>query len=116
MRKIKLYPDNYGFFSNKRSWLFLKLLDRRNFNYTKCAFEFFLGVIISYCLFVDKQTQIFPNQSGLFFLLFNSAIFCKLAVLKKHSLCLVEIELSVPFSPHFANTFSVICNHKPILR
>ncbi len=43
-------------------------------------------------------------------MLFNSAIFCKLAVLKKHSLCLVEIELSVPFSPHFANTFSVIGN------
>ena len=43
-------------------------------------------------------------------MLFNSANFCKLAVLKKHSLCLVEIELSVPFSPHFANTFSVIGN------
>ena len=43
-------------------------------------------------------------------MLFNSAFFCKLAVLKKHSLCLVEIELSVPFSPHFANTFSVIGN------
>ena len=43
-------------------------------------------------------------------MLFNSAIFCKLAVLKKHRLRAVEIELSVPFSPHFANTFSVICN------
>ena len=48
-------------------------------------------------------------------MLFNSAIFCKLAVLKKHSLCLVEIELSVPFSPHFANTFSVVAKSAPLL-
>ncbi|OWK97312.1 hypothetical protein AP75_11745 [Kaistella haifensis DSM 19056] len=37
-------------------------------------------------------------------------IFCSLVPRKKHSLRLVEIELSVKFSPPFANTFSVSRN------
>ena len=40
----------------------------------------------------------------------TSHIFCNLVSWKKHSLRLVEIELSVKFSPPFANTFSVMHN------
>jgi len=39
-------------------------------------------------------------------------IFCSLVPRKKHSLWLVEIELSAQFSPPFANTFSVGGNAK----
>ncbi|MEZ7926651.1 MAG: hypothetical protein QMB68_03440, partial [Cloacibacterium sp.] len=41
-------------------------------------------------------------------MLFNSAIFCKLAVLKKHSLRWCFLNFSFFESPHFANTFSVV--------
>ena len=40
----------------------------------------------------------------------TSHFFCNLVSWKKHSLRLVEIELSVKFSPPFANTFSVSGN------
>ena len=41
---------------------------------------------------------------------FVPQFFCSLVPRKKHSLRLVEIELSVKFSPPFANTFSVVRN------
>ena len=40
----------------------------------------------------------------------TSHLFINLVSWKKHSLRLVEIELFVPFSPPFANTFPVSCN------
>ena len=43
---------------------------------------------------------------------FVPLFFCSLVPRKKHSLRLVEIELSVKFSPPFANTFSVRANAK----
>ncbi|MDD1525664.1 hypothetical protein FO647_10075, partial [Riemerella anatipestifer] len=42
--------------------------------------------------------------------LFRITFLSKLAIRKKHSLRLVEIELLVQFSPPFANTFSVARN------
>ena len=45
----------------------------------------------------------------------TSHIFSNLVSWKKHSLRLLEIELSAQFSPPFANTFSVICHIKKIV-
>ena len=45
-------------------------------------------------------------------MLSNSTILSNLVLLEKHLLRLVEIELSVQFSPPFANTFPVICHIK----